>query len=310
MVYQAVYCNHGTRLVTAAGDGAVRVWDASNGTLVRELRQDGKRRYGAVAALPDGKLIAAMDFKGQVAHVWDATKGAALAELPTGGDNDVRVFDTRTWAQVRAIAGHHRLSWDPTGPRLLTGTPDGEVSIWAFPTGTRLQHLRDVGEPVNRVAFSPSGEIVVAASEDGAEQVWDAASGKLRSQGNYLHGKILSIEFDPTSGLVVAAGASGKVAVTDVAHGMLVSMLDGPNNVVMVAHFDPSARQVVAASWDGTARVWGRTTIGPGIHGPWLTRKHRERAAVPVGQRQPDPRAIRHQAAAGQVDVHLLAVIA
>jgi WD40 repeat protein len=275
VVYQAVYCNRGTWLVTAAGDGAVRVWDALNGTLVRKLTRDSKRRYGALAAMPDGTLIAAMDFKGEVAHVWDATKGAMLAELATGGsdyfslafsadhdwlatggDNDVRVFNTRTWVQVRTLAGQRRLSWDPTGPRLLTGAPDGEVSIWAMPSGARLQRLRDVGEPVNRVAFSPSGEFALAASEDGAQQVWDAASGKLRSQGNYLHGKFLSIEFDPTSRLIVAAGASGMVAVADVAHGMPVSMLDGPKNVVMVAHFDPSARQVVAASWDGTARVW------------------------------------------------------
>ncbi len=231
-----------------------------------------------MAALPDGKLVAAIDVKGEVAHVWDTATGAVLAELrndamgffsiafsadgrwlATSGGSDVRVFDVRTWAQVRTLAGQRRLSWDPTGPRLLTGSVEGDVSIWTIPSGSRLRHLRELGEAVNRVAFSPNGELVVAASDDGAEQVWDATSGKLRSQGNYLHGKIFSIEFDRTSTLVVAAGASGSVAVADALLGMPVTVLDGPRNVVLVAHFDPSSRRVVGASGDGTARIWDAT---------------------------------------------------
>jgi WD40 repeat protein len=278
-VYQAVYSNDGTRIITASGDGTVRIWDAANGTLAHALTHDHKRlRYGVLAVVPDGKLVAALDIKGDVAHVWDTATGALLAELrndgldlfslafsadgrwlATSGGNDVRVFDVRTWARVRTLAGQRRLSWDPTGPRLLTGSAEGDVSIWAIPSGSRLRHLREIGEPVNRVAFSPNGKLVVAASQDGAQQVWDAMAGKLRNQANYLHSKILSIEFDRTSTLVVAAGTSGSVAVADAVLGMPVAVLDGPRNLVMVAHFDPSSRRIVGASWDGTARIWDAT---------------------------------------------------
>jgi len=280
-VYQAVYSNSGARIITAGGDGTVRIWDAANGALARELTHDGKRlRYGAVAALPDGKRVAAIDISGEVAHVWDTATGALLAELPndargffslafsadgrwlaTSGGNDVRVFDVRTWAQVRTISGPgiHDLSWDPSGPRLLTGSTSGDASIWTIPSGARIRHLREVGEPINAVTFSPNGRLVVTASNDGMEQVWDAASGRLQSQGNYLHGKILSVEFDRTSTLTVAAGTNGAVAVVDAVLGMPVTVLDGPRNVVTVAHFDPSARRVVGASWDGTARIWDPT---------------------------------------------------
>jgi WD40 repeat protein/serine/threonine protein kinase len=276
-VYRAEYSLDGSKLVTACGDGTVRIWDAASGTLVRELRRNGtKRRYALVALSPDSKLVAAMDL--EVAHVWDAGTGEPLAELVDGtssgspslafssdGDwlamssgNNVHVFDAETWKQVLVISGPgiDGQSWDPNGPRLLTGSTDGDVSIWAIPTGQRVHHLRHVGEPVDAVAFSPDGRLVVAASRDGNEQIWNAATGKLRSQGNYLRSKIRHIEFDPTSTLVVAAGTSGAVAVADAAQGMLVSVLDGPRNVVMVAHFDRSSQRVVGASWDGTARIW------------------------------------------------------
>jgi WD40 repeat protein/serine/threonine protein kinase len=279
-VYQALYSVDGATLITAAQD-AIRVWDTATGALLRELTQerlDGvSADYFSVAISPDGKLVAAIDAMGAEVHVWNAATGAALAELPSNGSgfpaiafssdghwlaatggNDVHVFATATWSASLTIAGPgiHALSWDPTTPRLVTGSTRGDAAIWEVPSGARVRTLREGGEPVDRVAFAPNGALVVTASRDGAEQVWDARSGALRSQGNYLRGKIQSVEFDATSRLVVAAGASGAVAVSDAALGMPVAILDGPRGPVRVAHFDPSSRRVVGASWDGTARVW------------------------------------------------------
>jgi len=280
-VDHAVYGTNGTRLVTAAQD-AVRIWDATSGALVRELTQKRNDRklsgYYIVALSLDGRLVAAIDVTGSVALVWDAATGAQLAELlndasgfpglafsadghwlATSGGDDVRVFDTGTWTQVRSIPRVRRLAFDPTGPRLLTGSVNGDVSIWEIPSGARTRHLREIGETVDALAFSPDGQLVVAASRDGAEQIWHARSGELQRQFNPRHSKMLAVEFDRTSKLVLAAGADGTVVVADAALGMPVAVLEGPQNVVRAAHFDSSSRRVVGASWDGTARVWDAT---------------------------------------------------
>jgi serine/threonine protein kinase/WD40 repeat protein len=281
-VYHAVYSADGARLETASGDGVIRIWDAANGALVRELKHDGKKvRYWMVAASPDGKVIAAIDTEGEVARVWDADTGVPLAELrnvaaeapslafssdgrwlATSGGDDVRVFDARTWAHTLTIAGPHirRMVFDPTGPRLATVSAEGDAAIWTIPGGERVRHLREVGDPVDRVAFSPDGELVVTGSRDGTEQIWDARSGALRSQVHYLKNKIMAVEFDQSSKLVLAAGADGAVVVVDAALGMLVTVLEGPSASVLVAHFDPTSRRVVGASSDGTARVWDATS--------------------------------------------------
>jgi WD40 repeat protein len=237
--------------------------------------------HSAVALSPDSKLVAAIDKTGAVVHVWDTSNGAPLTEirndaldfpilafsadgrwLATSGGGDVRVFETGTWAQALVLAGLHvrSLSFDPTGPHLASGTLGGDASIWDIPSGARVRHLREIGEPVDRLAFSPNGKLIATASRDGAEQIWYATSGVLQSQFNTMRSKILSIEFDPTSKLVVAAGTSGTVVVTDAALGMPVAVLEGPRGVVKVARFDPSSRRVVGASWDGTARVWDATS--------------------------------------------------
>jgi serine/threonine protein kinase len=242
-VYQAVYSADGARLVTAGGDGTVKIWDASSGTLVRELRRDGARlRYFIAALSPDGRLVAAIDTRGDVAHVWDAVTGAPVAEirndglefpglafspdgswLATTGGSDVHVLDTRTWRPALTIRGSRvhglGLAFDPTGARLVTGATTGDVSIWSIPSGTRIRHLRDIGEPVDVVAFSPDGQLVVAASRDGAVRVWRARSGELQSQLNPRHSKILAVEFDRTSRRVLVAGTTGAVVVADATQG-------------------------------------------------------------------------------------------
>jgi YD repeat-containing protein len=127
-VYHALYSADGARIVTAGGDGTVKIWDAASGALVRELRKGGTRlRYFIAALSPDGRLVAAIDTQGDVAHVWDAATGALVAEihndglvfpglafshdghwLAATGGGDVRVIDTRTPARRRGQPRWHR----------------------------------------------------------------------------------------------------------------------------------------------------------------------------------------------------------
>jgi WD40 repeat protein/tRNA A-37 threonylcarbamoyl transferase component Bud32 len=287
-VYHAIYSPDGTRIITAGGDGQVRIWDAASGALVRALsqhRRDGQLlHYGRVAASLDGKsgsFAAAIDIKGDVVHVWDTRTGALLAELrcdgleysglafsadggwlaATGGD-DAQVFDTRTWTPIRTIHGPRirRLAFDPTGPRLLTGAATGDLAVWDIPSGARIHHLREIGDPIDAVAFSPDGRLIVAASRDGTEQIWRAGSGELQAQFHPRHSKILAVEFDRSSQLVLAAGVDGTAVVANAALGMPIAVLEGPHNALWSAHFDPSSQRVVAASWDGTARIWDATS--------------------------------------------------
>jgi len=278
-VYGAVFSPDGSQIITAGGDSTVRIWSATTGAPLRELRyhQSASKRWRYYTVAMSSHFVAAIDVMGKTVHIWDAETGAQLAELlndasgqpalafsadghwiATSGRDEVRVFDTSTWRQVVTIAGPRvrSLSFDPSGPRLVVGTYDGVASIWEIPTGMRLRSLREGGASVDAVAFSRDGALVAAASRDGTEQVWDAASGGLRTQFNSHRDKIYAVEFSSTGDLMLSAGVGGTVVVSNVATGMPVARLEGPKAFVIAAHFDPEARRVVGASWDGTAWVW------------------------------------------------------
>jgi WD40 repeat protein/serine/threonine protein kinase len=280
-VYDVHYTADGARIVTAAGDDTVRIWDAASGTLVRELKHAGKpSRYLYEAVSPDDKLIVAIDTNGDVARVWNAITGALLAELlvdangfpavafsadgnwlaTTGGDG-VRVFSTSTWTQTTLIPGPgtRAFSFDPASSRLATGNRHGEAAIWEIPSGKQLRRLRDSGGAIDALAFSPDGKRVATGNVTGVEQVWDAASGAQQFELNVLRSRIVTVDWDPTSRLLLAGATSGSIAVADGVAGMHVTQLGGPLNRVWSAHFDASGQRVVAASWDGTARVWDAT---------------------------------------------------
>ena len=309
VVYRAVYSPDSARLATGCGDGAVRIWDTASGALIREFRRgaSSNRRYLAVALSSDGKRVAGLD-RG-AGDVWDTSTGALLAELrddnPSGGPmlafsaderwlavgtgNDVQVLDTQTWVKVRVLPGGiHSLSWDPTGPRLVTGSGDGKALIWSPSDRESPRVLCALGEPIDAVAFAPDGLRVAAATRAGSEQVWEVGSGQLRSQNNHLHSKIYSIEFDRTSSLLVAAGANGSVAVSEADSGMLVTVLNGPSASVRVAHFDPSSKRVIAASWDGTARIWDATAP----YRRWSSPPTRENGCDVIESLEPDRRFV------------------
>lgn len=277
-VYDAVYAAGGAQLVTACGDGAVRVWDAASGKLVREMRGgDARPRYAKLAA--HGDLIAAIDFSGSNVYVWNATTGAVLAEIHSKGESvflslafnaagswlatnageEAHLINTTTWKHVASIPGAIRsMAWDPAGERLAVGAPSGDVSVWSI-NGRRVAHLREIGSPVDIVAFSSDGKLLGTAERDGVARVWDVTTGAPRVQ-LARPSRVRSLAFDPTSTRLGVAEADGTVGVFDAESGLPIARLDGSRDAVWSLHFD-SASRVLVASWDGAARVWASHSL-------------------------------------------------
>jgi WD40 repeat protein len=230
----------GKRLVVAGGDGIARIYRASDGKHLRDLR-DGSALSAAVFS-PDGTKIATAD-EGSAARLWDAKSGVLLHVLRHGGPLTSATFSR-------------------DGRLLATTSEDKTARIWDVSSGRELQRLEHPGG-VRSASFSGDGKLLVTrlvpAALDRTARVWDVATGRLFesfSQRDYMR----VARFEPTGPLLVTAGLGHDARVWNAQRGTLVNTLVGHTSGITDAEFSSSDRQIVTASSDESARVWDTGT--------------------------------------------------
>jgi WD40 repeat protein len=143
------------------GPGAVRLWDARTGRLLRRLG-DPAHQVLAVALSPDGRLVAAA--------------GAVASD-----SGAVRLWDTETGALVWSADDHTSralaLSFAPDGSALATADADGLIKLRDPRTGSVLRTLTGHQSGATSVAFSGDGSTVCGGGGDGGAYLWETSTG-------------------------------------------------------------------------------------------------------------------------------------
>lgn len=233
----------GDRVLTAGPGHAGWVWDTGVRNFVAKLTGHAAP-VTAVAASPDGKVLATGDAAGLV-RTWDADTFRPAAE-PRGHT-----------AAVRAVA----VSAD--GKRALTTGADGSARVWDLVTGRELR-----GFPAERAAltadggsvFVPAGgrfvprdvvtglEVVLASGSEPAAKP-DALAGLLDRLG-------LSFAVSPDGRAVAVAHSGGTVGVYELASGQLRRSLPGYGAACRAAAFTPDGSRLLTAGADHSVLVW------------------------------------------------------
>jgi WD40 repeat protein len=290
-------------LASAGREPPVRVHDRKTGEVMAEWKGDASR-VNHLAFAADGKIVAICcgnaihvwdwpgqrearrlgDFPEQVERLWFSPEGrwfaAAIAK------EGVRVWETKTWTEVRRIAGEHDIRFFPDGKRLVSaatgavwdvvsGKQQGRLENCAHclaldissdgrtATGYALGRIRrwnavtgaDQSPPaatargimVHQVGFRTGGKEVVSASPDGAVRIWDAATGKA------FQTLVKGTEWDQQSTFLRVA-ADGTVVV---ARGRRLRFFqsDGKQEKVPLADFPTDGLASLNISPDGKTLV-------------------------------------------------------
>jgi hypothetical protein len=236
----------GTRLVSAGSDDqTTRIWDIKSGRQLFALKSsfeptgvDKVEKWVSGAAFsPDDKFVAA-----------------------GGGNRAVTIWDARTGAELKALAGHKSWIWcvafSPKSNVLASSSADRTIKLWDIETGKEIKSLTGHQDRVRDIAFSPDGKRLASSSWDKTVRVWDVESGQelccLKGHGSFA----LSTAFSPNGKYVASCGADHFVRLWDAETGDELVDFVGHIKGVGTLAFSPDGRWLASGGADQIVRVF------------------------------------------------------
>lgn len=291
MIYSVAFSPDSKTVASSGSDGNVKIWDVTNGKIIRQLRiPDGEAANGSnmldVAFSPDGRFIATSG--------WWATPGQdppskAISFVTRDGmiawmhqslpipDNfkrkerlaDVRIWDAKTGILRRVITRNgpypEAIAFSPNS-KLLAIAQNNAVRFFDTLTG-KLE--KSVGSPdcdVTAIAFSPDNKIFATGISphgedrfDGEIYLWEIATGeligKLTPAVNPMK-NVTTIAFSPDSQKLASAHTGGQAIVWDIPRKTVLQRVIADEQLATSIAFSPNGKRFATGGWDGLIKIY------------------------------------------------------
>ena len=276
--------------LAASGYHEVTLWDASNGKLLRRVK-NLPQRIQALAWHPAGQWLAVgggtpgqsgeitlVDVtKGEVGKVWGRTIDTVMTlafdaqgeRLAAGGaDNAIRVFSMPDGKELRLIQQHADwvlgLAFSPDGQHLASASRDRSARVFGLATGELEASYMGHEAPVSGVTFSPDGKSVYSCGRDKEVHFWAAKDGKKSGEIGGAEGELFRVLL--ADGQVFSCGADAQVRQHKLDDRSLVRALAGHGDRVYALAAHAPGKRLASGAHNGEVRVWNWEDGKPVAH--------------------------------------------
>lgn len=252
-------------LATGGSENTVKLWDAEHGRELRTLAGLGMSIH-TLAFSPKGTALAAGGGGGLVV-IWDVASGKEVARLPGGSaivwspdgtvlaaegagtmDHSIRLWDTGTWREIRALTGHTEkvwsVAWRPDGKVLASGGNDHTVRMWDPASGREIRVINAHRYWISSVAWRPDGKVLATASADSRVRLWRGDTGEALAT---LEGVSGPLAWSPDGKILGCGGQEGGFALLDGLTGRLIRTVNGDVTSAQAA-FSPNGRYLAVGT--------------------------------------------------------------
>ncbi|MDR2701672.1 MAG: caspase family protein [Spirochaetaceae bacterium] len=207
-VNSAVFSPDGRYVLTGDNAGAVKVWEAETGILVKSFySHDGEVK--SVAWSRDGKYIASGSIDNTI-KIWDVDSFSS------------EVCEPRTFQHQDKV---YSVDFSPDSSILVSTSADKTTRFWNVSTGRQSGIWKGYSYTVHSAIFSPDGKQIVAVSDDAKIMVCDLAASEIRAlDSGYL------AAWSPDGEYIVNVSGATFVSDQEIKRGVTVRIIDLNNS--------------------------------------------------------------------------------
>jgi WD40 repeat protein len=188
-----------------------------------------------------------------VAYSGDGSRAAS-----GGRDNNVIVWDTRSWSPIATLVGHRNnvqaLAFSAKGRNLASGANDKSAIIWDYGTQKQLRKI-ETDKDVTTLAFNPSATNLAIGVKSKEITIWNIASGT-KSNSVKSGNDVLALAYSPNGKLLATSGKEKDIRLWSLGGKNEERVLKGHNNDVVSLQFTPDGKNLVSGGTDKNVIVW------------------------------------------------------
>ncbi|XP_008138305.2 WD repeat-containing protein 88 isoform X2 [Eptesicus fuscus] len=287
LVSSCHFCVDDTKLLSSSFDCTVKLWDAMEGSIIRDFDDGPKAPILECSVTADSRRITAAAYD-KTLRTWDLETGKLLWKIRHEGfitscnfspdgkyvvsgldvDRGICIIDARNATTVSHIKDHHKRSvtgccFDPDSQKVASVSLDKSIKIWDITSQATLFTINKAHtNAISSCCFTFSGHFLCTSSWDKTLKIWNVHTGEFRNRGacaTLMHGhegSVSSCHFARDTSFLVSGGFDKTVAIWDVGEGYQKLSLKGHNDWVMDVAISNNKKWILSASKDRTMRLW------------------------------------------------------
>ena len=221
----------GTKIVLGSRDGTMRVWDSSNGNLLKSFNIGNS--VNDIAFLSDGNRILIASEK---ITLWDIENGRVLYTFDAHSDD------------ITSIA------ISPDGTQFLSGSSDTTIILWDLQLQKKIQTFAGHQDRISKVEFTSNPSEMVSSDKEQLI-VWNLQTGDKVQTYETLETNAVAFSPDGTNALV-SERFRNTIHKIDLTQRTILYTFRGHEADVNCVDFSPDGTQLLSGSWDTTMKLW------------------------------------------------------